>query len=53
MNLIWTYTFDKQVNANVFAAYAAPGAGYKDLYSSQGGDARAWSGIGAQINVNY
>ena len=53
VNLIWTYTFDKQVNANVFAAYAAPGAGYKDLYSSQGGDARAWSGIGAQINVNY
>ena len=53
LDLIWTYTFDKHFNVNVFAAYAAPGAGYKDLYASQGGSAQAWSGIGVQLNVNY
>ena len=53
VNVIWTYTASKQVNVNVFAAYAVPGAGYKDLYASQGGSARAWSGFGAQVNVNY
>jgi hypothetical protein len=53
VNLIWTYTFDKRVNVNLFAAYAVPGAGYKELYASQGGSARPWSGAGVQINVNY
>jgi hypothetical protein len=51
--VIWTYTFDKRANVNLFAAYAAPGAGYKDLYASQGGSARPWSGFGVQLNVNY
>jgi Alginate export len=53
VNLIWTYTFDKRINVNVFGAYANPGSGYKDLYASQGGSARPWSGFGVQINVNY
>jgi len=53
VDVIWTYTASKQVNVNVFAAYAVPGAGYKDLYASQGASARAWSGFGAQLNVNY
>ena len=53
IDVVWTYTASKQVNVNVFAAYAVPGAGYKDLYASQGGSARAWSGVGAQVNVNY
>ena len=53
VNLIWTYTFDKRINVNVFGAYATPGAGYKDLYASEGGNARPWSGVGVQLNVNY
>ncbi|MFO1302443.1 MAG: alginate export family protein [Burkholderiales bacterium] len=53
VDVVWTYTASKRVNVNVFAAYAAPGAGYKDLYASQGGSARAWSGLGMQVNVNY
>ena len=53
IDVIWTYTFDKRTNVNVFAAYAAPGAGYKDLYASEGGSARPWSGFGVQLNVNY
>ena len=53
VNVTWTYTASKQLNVNVFAAYAVPGAGYKDLYASQGGSARPWSGFGAQLNVNY
>ena len=53
IDVVWTYTASKQVNVNVFAAYATPGAGYKDLYASQGGSARSWSGFGVQLNVNY
>jgi len=53
VDVVWTHTFDKRVNVNVFAAYAAPGAGYKELYASQGGSARPWSGFGVQLNVNY
>ena len=53
IDVIWTYTVDKRANVNLFAAYAAPGAGYKDLYASQGGSARPWSGFGVQLNVNY
>jgi len=53
IDVIWTYTFDKRANVNLFAAYAAPGAGYKDLYASLGGSARPWSGFGVQLNVNY
>jgi hypothetical protein len=53
IDVIWTYTFGKRVNVNLFAAYARPGAGYKELYASQGGEARPWSGVGAQVNVNY
>ena len=53
IDVIWTYTFDKRANVNLFAAYAAPGAGYKDLYASQGGSARPWTGFGVQLNVNY
>jgi hypothetical protein len=53
VDVVWTYAFDRRVNVNVFAAYAAPGAGYKDLYAAQGGSARPWSGLGVQLNVNY
>jgi hypothetical protein len=53
IDVVWTYTVDKRVNVNLFAAYAAPGAGYQDLYAAQGGNARPWSGFGAQVNVNY
>ena len=53
INVTWTYTFDNRVNVNVFAAYAVPGAGYKQLYASQGGSARPWSGLGVQLNFNY
>ena len=53
IDVVWTYTASKRVNINVFAAYAVPGAGYKDLYASQGGSARPWSGFGMQVNVDY
>jgi hypothetical protein len=53
VDVVWTYTFDKRANVNVFAAYAAPGAGYQASYASQGGSARPWSGFGVQLNVNY
>ena len=36
----WTYVIDKQLNVNGFAAYAAPGSGYKELYAANGGSAQ-------------
>jgi hypothetical protein len=53
VNAVWTYTWNKNLNVTAFAAYAWPGAGYKDLYSAQGGSARNWSGLGVQLNVSY
>jgi hypothetical protein len=53
IDVIWTYTFDKRVNVNLFAAFAKPGAGYRELYASQGGSARPWRGFGVQVNVDY
>ena len=50
---IYTYTFSKQANANAFVGYAAPGAGYRQLYASQGGSAQAWWVVGAQLNFSY
>lgn len=53
LDAIWTYTFGKYVNVSAFAAYAWPGAGYRDLYARQGGSARNWSGAGMQVNISY
>jgi hypothetical protein len=53
LDAICTYTFSKQVNVNAFAGYAAPGAGYRQLYASEGGSAQAWWVIGAQLNFSY
>jgi len=50
---VYTYTFDKRVNVNAFAGYLAPGAGYRELYASQGGSAQGWWALGLQFNVNY
>ncbi len=49
----WTYIIDRHVNVNGFAAYAAPGAGYKDLYAANGGSAQGWWFFGAQFNFSY
>ena len=49
----YTYVITKNVNVNAFAAYAAPLAGYKDLYSAEGGTASGWWFLGAQINFSY
>lgn len=49
----WTYKFNKNVNVNVIAAYAAPGRGYKDLYASQGAGASGWWLVGTMLNVSY
>jgi len=49
----WTYIIDKQLNVNGFAAYAAPGSGYKDLYAANGGSATGWWFFGAQFNFSY
>jgi hypothetical protein len=49
----WTYIIDKQLNVNGFAAYAAPGSGYKDLYAASGGSATGWWFFGAQFNFSY
>jgi hypothetical protein len=49
----WTYIFDKHLNVNGFAAYAAPGSGYKDLYAANGGSAQGWWFFGAQFNFSY
>ena len=53
VDAIWTYKFGKQFNVNVFAAWAAPGAGYRQLYESQGGSARNWWILGTQLNLSY
>lgn len=50
---VYTYTFSKQVNVNVFAGYATPGAGYRQLYSASGGSAQPWWIIGTQFNISY
>jgi Alginate export len=50
---VYTYTFSKAVNVNVFAGYAAPGAGYKQLYASEGGAARDSWVLGTQFNFSY
>jgi len=52
-DVTYTYVITKNVNVNAFAAYAAPLAGYKDLYSSEGGSASGWWFFGAQINFSY
>ena len=49
----WTYVIDKALNVNGFAAYAAPGSGYKDLYAANGGSASGWWFFGAQFNFSY
>lgn len=49
----YTYTFNKYVNLNLFAGYAVPGAGYKQLYSASGGAAQNWWMIGTQFNISY
>lgn len=53
VDVVWTHTFGKRFNANVFAAWAAPGAGYRQLYASQGGSARDSWILGTQFNVSY
>ena len=53
IDAIYTYTFSKQVNVNAFVGYAAPGAGYRQLYASEGGSAQAWWVVGAQLNFSY
>jgi hypothetical protein len=49
----WTYIINKHLNVNAFAAYAAPGSGYKDLYAANGGSASGWWFFGAQFNFSY
>ena len=49
----WTYVIDQQVNVNGFAAHAAPGSGYKNLYAANGGSAGGWWFFGAQFNFSY
>ena len=53
VDAVWTHTFGKALNANLFAAWAAPGAGYRQLYASEGGSARNWWILGAQLNLSY
>jgi len=53
VDVSWTYTFNKNVNVNVVSAYAAPGSGYKQLYSANGGSASGWWLLGTQFNVSY
>ena len=53
IDAVYTYTFSKAVNVNVFAGYAAPGSGYKQLYASEGGAARDWWVVGTQFNFSY
>ena len=40
-------------NVNAFVGYAVPGAGYRQLYESQGGRAQAWWVVGMQLNFSY
>ena len=53
LDAIYTYTFSKQANVNAFVGYAVPGAGYRQLYESQGGSAQAWWVVGMQLNFSY
>jgi hypothetical protein len=53
IDAVYTYTFSKQVNINVFAGYATPGTGYKQLYSASGGSAQPWWIVGTQFNISY
>ncbi|MFO1324281.1 MAG: hypothetical protein U1F15_09465 [Burkholderiales bacterium] len=53
VDAIYTYTFNKNVNVNAFVGYAAPGAGYKQLYRASGGSASDWWIVGTQFNVSY
>jgi hypothetical protein len=53
LDFSWTYVIDKHLNVNGFAAYAAPGSGYKNLYSANGGNADGWWFFGAQLNFSY
>lgn len=50
---IYTFTFDKSANVNVFVGYATPGAGYRQLYEADGGTARGWWMLGTQFNISY
>src|SRR5450631_1222397 len=52
-DLSYTYTINKNLNINSFAAYAAPGAGLKHSYSASGGNASGWWFFGTQLNVSY
>jgi hypothetical protein len=49
----YTYTINKSLNVNAFAAYAAPGAGLKQSYSAGGGNASGWWFFGTQLNFSY
>ena len=53
IDLKYTYTINKNLNINAFTAYAAPGAGIKQLYSANGGGASGWWFYGAQLNFSY
>jgi len=53
IDAVYTYTFSKAINVNVFAGYAAPGSGYKQLYESEGGVASNWWVVGTQFNFSY
>jgi Alginate export len=52
-DLKYTYTINKSLNINAFTAYAAPGAGIKQLYSANAGGASGWWFWGAQLNFSY
>ena len=52
-DLSYTYTINKNLNINSFAAYAAPGAGLKHSYSASGGNASGWWFFGTQLNFSY
>jgi hypothetical protein len=52
-DVTYTHVINKNVNINAFAAYAAPLAGYKELYASSGGSASTWWFLGTQINFSY
>lgn len=53
LDAIYTYTFNKSVNVNLFTGYAWPNAGYKQLYAANGGSARGWWIVGTQFNISY
>ncbi len=53
IDVIYTYTFDKAANVNLFAGYVAPGAGYQQAYAEQGGTAQGWWMLGTQLNISY